>query len=696
MTNYTSIQTESFLEECFLKWVLFQGCRSEISQCLLSQSEVNTDANKYFIDFEIKGQDINIAVELDGYEFHSDRKQFTYDRLRQNDLQASGKTILRFSYDSIRWNVERCVNQLQELLLQDPLLQKFIINNPTIQTPNDMQADPLYVSNLVRIKNPRPNATTSLNRDNYFSKVREKINFNTLRECQVDSYGALSNYYAKSGKRAATIMSVGAGKTALGVTACLGFSNKRALIITPGSVIRGTFDDALNHKEPKNVLYNLPGGPLIPGCEPPEVLILDRDDGPIKNITREDLLKADIIVTNFHSLGTGDDPDDLISKINEDDIDFIVVDEAHIAASESYQRAFAHFHNAKTMLMSACFQRLDGKPIEADVVYKYRLIDSIIDGNAKQLKVHRFSPDSSLTTYEIVWSDGSREEIIGREGLTKIIKNEKKLANITAKSTEPIKQIVRTVKKNLDQQAELINPIKPRVLFSALGKKHAEQISKIANEHGISSEILHHTMTDKEVKDVRRRFESEGGDLQGIVQLKMLGQGYDFPPICIVAPIRPYGSFSEFYQFIGRGIRVIKHPALEGRISHQEQWLDIVYHEEMLLDAHIKTIYEENDMSLVNAHEVPNSWKTSSVQKETSDLGSSGINTAESPDAFVIFEQGEIEAKIVHDENRIDTYKIEKKREVLSRKYSEYAANEDDPVSFDQYVKIIEQAERAQ
>jgi hypothetical protein len=32
------------------------------------------------------------------------------------------------------------------------------------------------------------------------------------------------------------------------------------------------------------------------------------------------------------------------------------------------------------MIMSACFKRLDGKPIDADVVYRYRLIDSIADG----------------------------------------------------------------------------------------------------------------------------------------------------------------------------------------------------------------------------------------------------------------------------------------------------------------------------
>ena len=56
----------------------------------------------------------------------------------------------------------------------------------------------------------------------------------------------------------------------------------------------------------RNVLYGLPGGPLIPGS-PPEVLTLDREEGAIKNITREQLLAADVILTNFHSLGTGED-----------------------------------------------------------------------------------------------------------------------------------------------------------------------------------------------------------------------------------------------------------------------------------------------------------------------------------------------------------------------------------------------------
>ena len=183
-------------------------------------------------------------------------------------------------------------------------------------------------------------------------------------------------------------------------------------------------------------------------------------------------------MTNFHSLGSGEDPDDLLAKLEPNDIDFIVVDEAHIAAAESYQRTFRHFEDARTLLMSACFQRLDGRPIDADVVYRYRLIDSIVDGNAKQLRVRRFAPQSELTTYEIVWPDDAREEIVGREALLEIITDERKLARITAKSTEPIRQVMRSVRATLDRQAELLNPIKPRVLFAALGQRHAEQIAR--------------------------------------------------------------------------------------------------------------------------------------------------------------------------------------------------------------------------
>lgn len=525
-----------------------------------------------------------------------------------------------------------------------------------------------------------------MNESPYFDLVRPKLNRGTLRLCQREAFTALEEYYEDGGSNAACVMSVGAGKTALGVVASLAFTRRRTLIVTPGKVIRGTFHRAWDHKAVGNVLYGLPGGPLIPGSRPPTVITLDSEGGAIRSVHRQHLLAADVIVTNFHALGDGADPDDLLSKLRMGDIDFIVVDEAHIAAAESYQRLFKHFMGARSLLMSACFQRLDGRPIDADVVYRYRLVDSIADGNAKNLRVHRFAPDPAATTYEVVWPDGAREQIVGRDEFLKVNADERKLARITAKSTEPIRQMMRLVRSVLDAQAELLHPVKPRVLFAALGERHAEQIARIAEEQGIPCGTLHHSQSDAQIKRTRQRFESDSGDLQGIAQLKMLAQGYDFPPICVVVPIRAYGSFSEFYQFVGRGIRVLYHPALIGRVGPEQQFLDVIYHAEFGLDDHINTIYLENDMDPQTVHVVPDSW--TKIANGVDMPGTRGHDNAESPDAFILFERGATEARVIHDKSRIEAHRDERELAAMAQRYAEYAAGNDNPVNFQQFVDI--------
>lgn len=689
MTNpaHEILSSTSFLEYAFLRWVLSPAVRPDLYRLVRPQAEVDVSGRKYRVDYEIVGSEKTFAIELDGYEFHGNRGAFSYDRMRQNDLHASGRVVARFSYDSIRTDTIRCVYQLQALLLDDPVLKNFVAANPEVEIP-EMDPDPTYAlaPSPTRGATGTQESKAASSPNAYFDEVRGSLNRKTLRECQTQAFEALSDYYAKGGEKAACVMSVGAGKTALGVVASLSFTRRRALIVTPGSVIRGVFDRAFDHTVSGSVLYGLPGGPLIPGCPPPRVRTLDREAGSIRGVSREDLLSADVIVTNFHSMGDGSDPDHLLAKLAPDDVDMIVVDEAHIAAAESYQRTFAHFSEARKLLMSACFKRLDGRLIEADVVYRYLLIDSIADGNAKNLRATRFAPDASETTYEMVWPDGRREEIIGRDALLEVIGDERKLARITAKSEEPIRQLMREIRRALDEQSTLLHPVKPRVLFSALGERHAEQISRIANETGIPSTHLHHSMTESRIRGARERFENDSGDLQGIVQLKMLGQGYDFPPITVVAPFRPYGSFGEFYQFVGRGIRVINHPALTGRVGPGEQALDLIYHAELGLDEHIETIYEENEMDPAPVREI--TTESDELVAEVEVPGVRGTETAERPDTFVLFEKGAIERRIVHDAERVEERRREREREAFARSYANYAASTPEPVPFEQYVEI--------
>ena len=680
------LASTTFLEYAFLRWVLSPAVVPELLRFVTPQREVAVAGQQYLVDYEIVGSEKIFAIELDGYGPHSGRSAFSYDRMRQNDLHAAGRLVARFSYDSIRADTARCVEQLQTLLRGDSLLRDFLVAAVRIEEP-EMAPDPLHALDLSPARdNGRSRPTWMGGAGAYFDRVRGKLNQKTLRECQTQAFRALADYYAGGGVKAACVMSVGSGKTALGVASALAFARTRVLIVTPGSVIRGVFDKAFDHTVSGNVLYGLPGGPLIPGCPPPEVLTLDREDGSIRGVTRERLLGANVIVTNFHSLGDGSDPDHLLSKLSPGDVDMIVVDEAHIAASESYQRIFTHFSGARKLLMSACFKRLDGRSIGADVVYRYLLLDSVADGNAKNLRVTRFSPDAARTTYEMVWPGGRREEVVGRDALLALIGDERKLARITAKSEQPTRRLMREVRRALDEQAQILHPVKPRVLFSAVGERHAEQIARIACEAGIPSAHLHHSMADSRIRGIRGRFENDSGDLQGIVQLRMLGQGYDFPPISVIVPFRPYGSFGEFYQFLGRGIRVIYQPALSGRVGPGEQSLDLIYHAELGLDEHVETVYEENEMDPAPIREVIAGEDEVGEEPAASDVD--GTVTAGGPETFVLFERGAIEQRIVHDAERVEQRRREREREALAQAYAEYAATTDTPVPFERYVEV--------
>jgi superfamily II DNA or RNA helicase len=459
------------------------------------------------------------------------------------------------------------------------------------------------------------------------------------------------------------------------------------MIVTPGNVIRGTFERALSSRTFGNALHHLPSGPLLPGCRVPRVLVLDREDGSIRNISRERLLEAEIIVTNYHSLGDGSDPSDLLAKLQPDDIDFLVIDEAHIAAAASYQRLFNHFIGAHAVLMSACFRRLDGKPIEADIVYRYRLIDAITDGVAKNLMIHRHVADPNQIVYEVLYPDGGRSEVIGKENLLEIISDERKLPVITAKSLEPIRRVMAIVRKQLDAQTKLLYPTKPRVLFAALGEQHAGQIAQVAREFGIPCAHLHHTMGEMRLRRLRERFERDSGDLQGLVHLRMLGQGYDFPPITIVVPMRPYGSFAEFYQFVGRGIRILAHPDLK---AASEQTLDIIFHSELGLEEHLEDLRNENDMEPLTYELFSDSDILSGeIALRTSDQEKEVIPSR--PDVNVLTTPGKTESGVLHTPQQIERRQEERERDALAVAYTRYVESSPTPISFEEYLEIVRQ-----
>ena len=126
----------------------------------------------------------------------------------------------------------------------------------------------------------------------------------------------------------------------------------------------------------------------------------------------------------------------------------------------------------------------------------------------------------------------------------------------------------------------------------------------------------------------------------------------------------------------------------------EQQFLDIVYHAELGLDAHIDTIYAENDMDPVTLDVSDAGLRDAAGGPGQDALPGrlSGTMTAERPDAVVLLEQGHTDRRIVYDEDRVEARRVEREREALAQRYVEYAAQTSNPATFEQFVAVIRSA----
>jgi very-short-patch-repair endonuclease len=98
------------------------GARSEAERLmigLLEQAEItgwkaNFAVGGYVIDIAFPAQ--RVAIEIDGWAFHSDQAAFQNDRVRQNRLALQGWQVLRFTWLDLTQHPERVLAQVRAAL----------------------------------------------------------------------------------------------------------------------------------------------------------------------------------------------------------------------------------------------------------------------------------------------------------------------------------------------------------------------------------------------------------------------------------------------------------------------------------------------------------------------------------------------------------------------------------------------------
>ena len=278
------------------------------------------------------------------------------------------------------------------------------------------------------------------------------------------------------------------------------------------------------------------------------------------------------MVTNIQQLASS--ADRWLPQFPPNFFDMILVDEGHHAAAASWQKVFRRFPNAKVVSLTATPFRADERPLEGEVIYEYPFARAMMNGFIKQIQSRSIAPDGALLHLPDDDAAGTpwrrcsqlREEQWFRRGV--------------ALSPECNRHIVEaSIQRCNALRAE--TGIPHQIIAAACSVDHARQIRALYEQCGYRAAEIHSDMDEDE--RTRSWTACAEGQLDCIIQVQMLGEGFDHPRLSVAAIFRPFRSLAPYIQFIGRVMRVIiqdapDHPDNRGYVTrhvglnNEERW----------------------------------------------------------------------------------------------------------------------------
>lgn len=378
-----------------------------------------------------------------------------------------------------------------------------------------------------------------LNPGEFFQVTDASITNNVrLREPQREAYSAIKQHFRSSADPAIIQIPVGCGKTGVIAILPFGISTGRVLIIAPNKTIRTGISEALDIGNPKfflgktKVLPSFMGGPFA------AVL-----DGPQANI--HDCTESHYVVTNIQQLASS--ADRWLPQFPPNFFDMIIVDEGHHNVADSWKKVFDRFPEAKVVSLTATPFRGDGQPLTGEVVYRYSYARAMMEGYIKQIHSLNVSPDEIYFTYRGDEKRHSLEEVME-------LREQAWFRKGVALSPECNAHIVDASIQRL-QDLRVTTGKQHQIIASACSVDHARQIRALYEQRGLKAkEIFSEMEADKQDRALAAL---ASGSIDCIVQVQMLGEGFDHPPLSVAAIFRPYRSLSPYVQFVGRIMRTM-------------------------------------------------------------------------------------------------------------------------------------------
>ena len=362
---------------------------------------------------------------------------------------------------------------------------------------------------------------------------------------------------------------MGCGKTGLIAILPFGIATGRVLVIAPNVTIRTVVARALDIANPDCFWRKTRVLPSV--AEGPFCAILD---GPDANI--HDCTESHFVITNIQQLASS--ADRWLPQFPPGFFDMILVDEGHHNVAESWRKVFERFPDAKVVSLTATPFRSDGQRPTGEIVYRYLFTKAMLQGFIKQIDSISCAPAEIYFTYN---GDARRhtldevlelrEEAWFRRGVALAPECNRNIAEAS---------IVRCL------HLRTRSKIKHQIIAVACSVDHARQVRAIYEERGLEAREIYSEMDDDKKERVLE--ELRQGRIDCIVQVQMLGEGFDHPPLSVAAIFRPFRSLSAYVQFVGRIMRV----NVEGDPAHPDNFGFIVSHVGLNNDAHVQDFRE--------------------------------------------------------------------------------------------------------
>lgn len=294
-------------------------------------------------------------------------------------------------------------------------------------------------------------------------------------------------------------MPTGSGKTAVMTLLPFLFGSTRVLVVTPSQLVR---DQAANEFKIMSVLRE--AGILKSKVPRPKVKLVRHKLKALEDW--QALSEFDVIVGTPHTLspamsGVAEPPDGLI--------DLLLVDEAHHSPATTWAAMMAIFSTSKTVLFTATPFRRDEKTIPGKLVYQYPIGKAMEDGV--------YQPVHYVPVPFQVGQDS--DQVLAAFAKVRMEAPEHKDSGS--------KLLVRT-----DRIA------------------HAAELEAIYQSAGLRMGTVdsHKSLrTNNKTIDALR-----SGELDGLVSVGVLGEGFDLPALKVAVYHQPHKSLPATLQFIGR------------------------------------------------------------------------------------------------------------------------------------------------